>query len=911
MERKAIAVILSLILIITCVPFQVFATEGVAYNEGVILGYASSDDAALASSDADATITTADTGAGDTSGSGQTESAQTTTGTIADSGNEQTASAAGQTGTEEQSAVSGEIVTEISDSSGIAGDTQGDIQTGTLDTGVINGNTFVTDTYTEDTGIINDYTYTTGTLSQDYTLSDGTGSGSSGYSGLITDTDTGYTDITADSDWAGQNNMIVTEDGYYEYTDDEGSVWDYNPDDPQLRRFFSGPDVEQIKYSYDPDRLFGGSNTDPYVYRFNPKYSYGYPLYYKNKNASELVDVHYGMDISYYQRNISVENWKKLKELGLEFAIIRAGYRGYGDSGTLNPDTSFAYNVQAAYKAGIAVGVYFYSQATTVEEGAAEAVYCMELANPYREMITLPIMIDYEYADTANGVGGRLKKAGLTKAEHTAVVNAFCSTVRRGGFLAGIYANKSMIQSDMILKDIAPENYIWMANFVGSGSDGLCTTNYSGRLNAWQYTSNFTGWGPSGLKLVGTDKLDMDFWYGDFPAASTSPDDNGGSAGIIETDDETEAWGDIIKEGNEEILKYFLDRDMGPSDIPEGMWVFGVEKEMDFTGKELTQPGLKVFYDNEQLTAGRQYTVKYSDNTKAGTAKFVVTGRTKPYSSSRVQGKFTINELDLSEGTIAPDISFSYRGRVRKGTTAVLYPVNGKYVALKEGRDFTFEYPHTDRNAADYDNHAFVGDKDYDTVYTVNIIGKGNFAGSASFREVILARNTDKVAVSKLKVASIATQNLSYNEDGRIVPASPGLLVRDGREVLDETEAGSDEDGYSVYHINNDTLGTGSVLITGTGKYYGTRQVNYRIAKRSLSRVSIYNLLELLPFTGEAVEQEDYALTFDDGTEDLIEGRDYTVSYTNNVKAGKNKASIIFTGKGLYSGVIKKKFSIE
>ena len=106
-----------------------------------------------------------------------------------------------------------------------------------------------------------------------------------------------------------------------------------------------------------------------------------------------------GIDVSKFQSAI---NWTKVKNAGINFVMIRCGYRGYG-TGVLVEDPMFASHITGAKAAGLRVGVYFFSQAVNEAEAVEEASMAVKLANRYG--INMPIAIDSEYA--AGGAGGR------------------------------------------------------------------------------------------------------------------------------------------------------------------------------------------------------------------------------------------------------------------------------------------------------------------------------------------------------------------------------------------------------------------------------------------------------------------------------------------------------------------------
>ena len=192
-----------------------------------------------------------------------------------------------------------------------------------------------------------------------------------------------------------------------------------------------------------------------------------------------------GIDVSKYQGNI---DWGAVAASGINFAIIRVGYRG-SSSGALVQDPYFKKNISGATKAGIKVGLYFFTQAVNEAEAVEEASMAMSLASGYK--VTYPIFIDTERASD-----GRAN--GLSKSARTAVVKAFCQTIRNGGYKAGVYASKSWYANQ--LNASALNGYcIWVAQYNSS-----CT--YSGKYDMWQYSSKGS---VSGIK----GNVDMNISY--------------------------------------------------------------------------------------------------------------------------------------------------------------------------------------------------------------------------------------------------------------------------------------------------------------------------------------------------------------------------------------------------------------
>ena len=142
-----------------------------------------------------------------------------------------------------------------------------------------------------------------------------------------------------------------------------------------------------------------------------------------------------GVDVSYHQKEI---DWQRVKAAGFEIAIVQVGRRGYTKGG-LAEDESFVTNMEGALKAGMRVGVYFFSQAINVQEAIEEAEMTLELIEPYRDKLQMPVYYDwekiYEY-DTEP------RTAGLDTAVLSDCAVAFCETIRAAGYEPGVYFSR-------------------------------------------------------------------------------------------------------------------------------------------------------------------------------------------------------------------------------------------------------------------------------------------------------------------------------------------------------------------------------------------------------------------------------------------------------------------------------------
>ena len=143
--------------------------------------------------------------------------------------------------------------------------------------------------------------------------------------------------------------------------------------------------------------------------------------------------VEMGVDVSEHQGAI---DWAAVRRAGMDFAVIRAGYRGYGESGRLVEDAFFRANMDGARAAGLDVGVYFFSQAVTAEEAEEEADFLLALlADHGPERVTLPVFFDWEDISHDDA-----RTDGLDGETVTACAEAFCARIREAGYTPGIYA---------------------------------------------------------------------------------------------------------------------------------------------------------------------------------------------------------------------------------------------------------------------------------------------------------------------------------------------------------------------------------------------------------------------------------------------------------------------------------------
>ena len=212
------------------------------------------------------------------------------------------------------------------------------------------------------------------------------------------------------------------------------------------------PQVEESPYStlYDWEAL--STEGGRYVYTVD------------DQKVSRL-----GIDVSDAQGEI---DWDAVAKDGIEFAIVRVGYRG-NTEGEVYTDANFDANIDGAIDAGLDVGAYFYSQALTEDEAREEAERCLYEINGRK--LQYPVVFDFERTITQDNRGDTLDAT-----QATANAKAFCEAIEEGGYQAMVYGN----QNDLSAYNIAAlgKYPIWYAEY---GS--LPTSNHEFTL--WQYTN--------------------------------------------------------------------------------------------------------------------------------------------------------------------------------------------------------------------------------------------------------------------------------------------------------------------------------------------------------------------------------------------------------------------------------------
>lgn len=144
----------------------------------------------------------------------------------------------------------------------------------------------------------------------------------------------------------------------------------------------------------------------------------------------------FGVDVSHYQSDHGAIDWKKVKDSGISFAIIKCGGRSIGSDGKLYKDPAFEQNIVGALANGIQVGIYFFSQARNTNEAAAEADYCLSLIQKYK--ITYPVAFDWE-----SGKNYRVNKTNISNQQLTKICTTFADKIAAAGYTPMVYFCKN------------------------------------------------------------------------------------------------------------------------------------------------------------------------------------------------------------------------------------------------------------------------------------------------------------------------------------------------------------------------------------------------------------------------------------------------------------------------------------
>lgn len=234
----------------------------------------------------------------------------------------------------------------------------------------------------------------------------------------------------------------------------------------------------------------------------------------------EKAELTIGVDVAKYQGNI---DWKQVANAGIDFAMVRVGYRTMGN-GAITADSSAKYNMQEAVKYGIKVGAYFFSTAITTEEAIEEANWVADYISKYQ--ITYPVAYNCEGFDKVDS-----RQYSMTKTQRTDVALAFLKRITERGYYGMFYAAKNELEADAKWETsrLEKEYKIWVAQYAYPPYPQTGASSYAGTHAMWQYTNQ-------GVIAGISQPVDVNVAYFGYNQTQGPQDDSG--AGIVGKDPE-------------------------------------------------------------------------------------------------------------------------------------------------------------------------------------------------------------------------------------------------------------------------------------------------------------------------------------------------------------------------------------
>lgn len=211
---------------------------------------------------------------------------------------------------------------------------------------------------------------------------------------------------------------------------------------------------------------------------------------YIPKNMYDLTNlINSGGRMKYYEDNKCVSSFgveisddedyvdfNKLKKDGCDFVMLRVGARGY-QSGQISIDNYFSQNIKRATDAGLDVGVYFLSQAVSVEEAVEEANYVIVQVGEYKLTYPVAFMMKNKATDVS-------RIDSLTKTKRTDIATAFLNTVKNAGFKPMLYGDKYWLIKNYDMSKLVGDFDIWYSEI------GADLPDYPYKYTIWEYDEN-------------------------------------------------------------------------------------------------------------------------------------------------------------------------------------------------------------------------------------------------------------------------------------------------------------------------------------------------------------------------------------------------------------------------------------
>ena len=196
--------------------------------------------------------------------------------------------------------------------------------------------------------------------------------------------------------------------------------------------------------------------------------------------SDPAVKTYPGIDVSVFQGDIY---WDAVKNDGIDFVMLRVGYRGYGQKGIMGKDDKFDSNYEGAKKAGLKVGAYFFSQAANESEAREEAAFVLDAVRDCP--LDYPIAYDWEFVDNDEA-----RTNGMTSEDITVCAKAFCEAIKSAGKVPVIYFNCETGYFNYDLPQVKDYDF-WLAEYYD-------TPSFYYNYKMWQYSKTGSVDGISG-----------------------------------------------------------------------------------------------------------------------------------------------------------------------------------------------------------------------------------------------------------------------------------------------------------------------------------------------------------------------------------------------------------------------------
>lgn len=408
------------------------------------------------------------------------------------------------------------------------------------------------------------------------------------------------------------------------------------------------------------------------------------------KKSGEVSTIkEYGIDVSKHNGEI---DWKKVKKSGVDFAIIRAGYSHTVDKKVdITIDKMFNKNYKGAKEAGVKVGIYVYSYATTVQHAREDA----EALAEFIKGKTFEYPIYYDMEDKT--------QLGLTTAVRTQIAYAFVAEMKALGYYAGVYANEDWFKNKLVYEQLLETGAIWFAKWMNNKKADLNYCDYG----LWQYTSEGRISGISGNVDLNVSFIDYSFikksglngfgeTYSNMYIYPIFPTEFNGKP---VTSDPLVLIGDVMLRENIDYTVTYYNNDRagvaiavynGINDFKgyQGRQMFTIKRKSfslvdlkkiasrEYTGSSI-RPDFILTDSGNKLVKNRDYKISYKNNKALGTATVTITGIN--YIGTK-KTTFKITKRKLKNCEISGIKDLEYNGKTRK-FSKLKVKINGRTIS--------------------------------------------------------------------------------------------------------------------------------------------------------------------------------------------------------------------------------------